>query len=103
MWASNASRPSSSGNEASLVNFTVNGQEMDYLTHYNDSGLFANETSSEASATEFAALDVSCPTYTPYNDYVINMISFWLEGVIQSSVCIVGLFGNLISAIILSR
>ena len=50
--------------------------------------------SSEAS-TEFAAMDVSYPTYPPYNDYVTNMISFWLEGVIQSTVYIVGTFASL--------
>ena len=44
-----------------------------------------------------------CPTYNKHDDAIMEMFSFWIEGVLQCCVAIGGLFGNLISGVILSK
>ena len=44
--------------------------------------------------------DLECPIY---DDAILLPLSFWLEGVVQCAIALLGLIGNLISAIILSR
>ena len=41
-----------------------------------------------------------CPDY---DDAILLPLGFWLEGVVQCTIALLGLIGNLISAIILSR
>ena len=41
-----------------------------------------------------------CPVYDPY---ILNQMSFWLEGVVQVCVALGGLIANIISLVILSR
>ena len=50
------------------------------------------------------ALVLNCPpTYTESDNNIIELFSFWLEGVINCCLALGGLIGNFISAIILSR
>ena len=44
--------------------------------------------------------DLDCPIY---DDAILLPLGFWLEGVVQCTIALLGLIGNLISAIILSR
>ena len=44
--------------------------------------------------------DLDCPIY---DEAILLPLGFWLEGVVQCTIALLGLIGNLISAIILSR
>ena len=59
----------------------------------------------EENVTSDNVTDLDCPVWTDKetDDYQIDMLSFWLEGVTQFIVAIFGLIGNSISAFILSR
>jgi len=59
------------------------------------------ETLDPTSARPRAPSD--CPIYSRQDDALIEMFSFWIEGVLQCCVAIGGLFGNLISGVILSK
>lgn len=48
-------------------------------------------------------LDLSCPLLTEWQESVIRNTSYWIEGVLQSSVAVVGILINLISSIILTK
>ena len=47
--------------------------------------------------------ELNCPLFTEHDDHVVNLFSFWLEGVSLCTVALGGLFGNFISVYILSR
>ena len=100
MWASNATG-SPDGLTPTNNNYTLD--HTLYQNIHNSSNMTGDNFYNGSLDDAGYDVDVDCPTYTEYNDYVISMMSFWLEGVIQSCVCVLGLIGNLISAIILSR
>ncbi len=45
----------------------------------------------------------SCPVFTENDKVVFKHFNFWVEGVVQCTVALLGLLGNFISAVILSR
>ena len=55
--------------------------------------------------TDVNVTNLDCPVWTDEetDDFQIDMLSFWLEGITQFIVAIFGLIGNSISAFILSR
>ena len=46
---------------------------------------------------------IDCATFTDQDDYLLNVFSFWVEGVLQTITAIFGIFGNIIASIIVTR
>ncbi len=64
----------------------------------------ANATTTISWLNDTANLtDLNCPIHSQEDDRVVNELGFWLEGVVQCCVAILGLIGNFISALILLR
>ena len=47
--------------------------------------------------------ELDCPEDSPAATAAAGFLTFWLEGVVNCSVSIAGLFGNLIAALILCK
>lgn len=73
------------------MNFTDQNQTLSYI----------DNTMMASNATLGELLD--CPVYTREDDEFLDNILFWVEGVLQCCMAFMGLIGNIISAIILSR
>ena len=59
-----------------------------------------NDTTMAGNATEMA---IDCPVYSNEDMLLVDEFSFWIEGVIQTIVAILGILGNSVASIILSR
>lgn len=51
--------------------------------------------------SDWTTLD--CPSFTQADSFFLVKFSFWVEGVAQTSIATLGIFGNLISCLILTR
>jgi hypothetical protein len=68
----------------------------DDVNGYNDTIVSTIFRTSGGNATK----DLGCPVF---DDDILELLKFWLEGVVQCAIAILGLIGNIISAVILSR
>ena len=55
------------------------------------------------SNTTDVTLDLEeCPEYSEFGDEVLNTMSFYLEGIIQTPIAIVGILGNSLACLVLA-
>ena len=54
------------------------------------------------SSTTTEDLILNCPDYSPEGEEILSVLSFWLEGILQTSVATCGLFCNIVSTIVLA-
>lgn len=45
---------------------------------------------------------LNCPDYSDQGEEILSELSFWMEGILQTSVAICGLFCNIVSTIVLA-
>ncbi len=57
-----------------------------------------------SNGTTASPVDVSdCPNYTDEDERNVEVFSFWVEGVSQTTVCLLGIVGNILASVILTR
>ena len=72
------------------------GDPQDNVT----SGLGYNNVSN---STNGVADDLDCPVYDESDEKLLDFFSFWVAGVLQTLFAILGILGNTIASIIISR
>ena len=46
---------------------------------------------------------IDCPTFTEEDEMFLGIFAFWVEGVLQTIFAVLGIFGNIIASIIITR
>lgn len=57
---------------------------------------------SDVSNETAATVGLNCPVYTESDQIMVNDVSFWMEGVVQTSIAISGILFNVFSSLILA-
>ncbi len=60
-------------------------------------------SNSSASSSAALALALDCPQYEPGDAELLDSFSFWVEGIAQTTVSLLGLAGNAVASVILTR
>lgn len=47
--------------------------------------------------------DLDCPVYTESDEMLLENFSFWVEGVLQTTFAILGIIGNIVASLIITR
>lgn len=57
----------------------------------------------ELTTTELPLEVLDCPDYSDRDAELVRQFSFWVEGVSQTSFAVLGIIGNILASVILSR
>ena len=60
-----------------------------------------NSTTNMSDADHFSNENLTCPIFSDSDEKMLGHFSFWMEGIAQVTIAIIGMFFNLTSMIIL--
>ena len=79
-----------------ITNNKMNNFTGDRSVHYGI--IYDNET---LTGIDFDAVELDCPIFRQKDDEILDNVSYVVEGVIKTAICLGGLLGNTVAALIL--